>query len=1024
MKQLLRITFFGLFISLSIITGAQTPISYSYSEQLFLQGKDAFNEGEFNHAATLMETYLTQLETKPAHEDEAQYLLLVSNLYLEKSEADKALEDYAKATLNPYFANLSYLQLAMFMQDKEDYSSAAKYYAKVKEKNLNKKQKFEYNFKYGFTLLKLNKPKEAYPYFNKVKNKPNPYTDDATYYCGYIHYLNNDYKESQKYFNQVKNRNYKGAIEYYNLQFDFLKGDFDAVQQKAGKLYKTNDKDYKGEIARILGHINYQKNDLTTAIDYYEVYQQNIDKLSREDIYLLGECYFALAEYKKAADAFTKVATLEDKLSQNAYNKLAACYIYLDDKQMARMAFESASRYNFDKEIQEEALFNYCKLSYELSYSPFNEIIEAFEKFIAQFPNSEYKPEVYRLMSEVFLNTNNYQRAYESLKDIPLTNNKLKQAMQRVTYYRAIELFNDLRFEEAIEFLNISIEYGQADQQLKAQAHYWRGEAWFRLKDFDKALTDYKQFVQSPYAPRLPEFYMAHYNLGYTYFKINEPNSAIIWFEKFVYLQKNNQDTRLLDAYNRLADCYYLKRDFGMALEYYNNAIELNMAGSDYAYYQQAFCLGLQKKYDDKINSLDALIQKYKDSPYVEKAWFEKGKTYTNLGDNQEAIKSYETLIKYYPESTLLPQALLSMALVYYNSGDEQKAASLYKDVVRNYRRSEEAQTALSALKTISVDNGTIDDYIRYTKTIGHTARLSSSEEDSLTYIAAEKIYMKGNVENSKNYFGNYIEKFPEGKYLLNAHYYKADCHLRLKETEAARKELEAVAAFPPNPYTEECISRLATIYYQKNDFEQAAKYYKRLAESAKNEQYLTQGRAGLMRCNFKLNDWDATLLVANQLLVDDKLSDELRREANYYAGKSYLNLNREDKALEAFLKISGETSSAWGAEAKYQVCNLYYKTNQPDKALTEIESFIELNTSHQYWLAKAFIVLAKISIDRNKDFEAKQYLQSVKENYKGKDDVQEEVSRMIFEIDAREAQRYQARRDSLMNLLNDSGKN
>lgn len=1022
MKQQLRIICLSLFLGFTLLAQAQSPITYTYSEKLLMEGKEAFNKGEFNHSSALMKSYLSQSGIKNTYQEDAQYMLLVSNLYLEKSGAEKALEYFAKTTDNKYFTSLAYLQLAMFLQDKEDYKGAAKHYGRVKEKSLNKKQRYKYNFKYGFTLLKLNQPQKAYPYFNTVKNKTNEYKDDAIYYCGYIHYLNNDFEESQKYFEQVKKRNYKGAIEYYNLQFDFLKGDYSAVKQKAGKLYKTNDEQYKGEIARILGNINYQNNDLKSAIGYYEVYQQNIEKLSREDIYLLGECYFALEEYQKASDAFTKVATLEDELSQNAYNKLAACYIYLEDKQMARMAFESASRYNFDPEIQEEALFNFCKLTYELSYSPFNEIIEALEKFIAQFPDSEYKPEVYRLMSEVFLNTNNYQRAYESLKDIPLTNNKLKQAMQRVTYYRAIELFNDLRFEEAINFLTLSIEHGEFDSKLKAQANYWRGEAWFRLTNFDKALENYKAFIQSPFAPRLPEFYMAHYNMGYTYFKQNKPNSAITWFEKYIYLQKSNQDARLLDAYNRLADAYYLKRDFGKALEYYDEAIAIGQSGSDYAYYQKAFCLGLQKKYDEKINALDALIQEFKDSPYVEKAWFEEGRTYANLGDTKNAIRCYETLIKYYPESTLLPQALLSMALVYYNQGDELKAASLYKDVVRNYRRSEEAQTALSALKTISVDNGTIDDYIRYTKTIGHYAKLSDVEEDSLTYVAAEKIYMKGNVENSRNYFANYIKKFPDGKFLLNAHYYKADCHLRLNEMEKARVELEKVVAFPPNPYTEECLSKLADIYYKKQEYKDAGKYFKRLAESAKKEQYLLEGRAGLMRCNFKLNNWDETLLVANKLLTDAKLSDELKREANYYAGKSYLNLDREEKALESFLKISEETSSAWGAEAKYHVCNLYYNTNKPDLALKQIESFIELNTSHQYWLAKAFIVLAKISIDNKNDFEAKQYLQSVKENYKGKDDVQQEVSRMIFEIDAREAQRYQARRDSLMNLLNDSG--
>lgn len=75
-------------------------------------------------------------------------------------------------------------------------------------------------------------------------------------------------------------------------------------------------------------------------------------------------------DYAKAEEYFKQVVNKRDKISQSAYYHLADCLLKTGDKQGALAAFESASKMDYDKSIQEEALFNFAKLSCDLNFQP------------------------------------------------------------------------------------------------------------------------------------------------------------------------------------------------------------------------------------------------------------------------------------------------------------------------------------------------------------------------------------------------------------------------------------------------------------------------------------------------------------------------------------------------------------------------------------------------------------------------------------------------------------------------------
>lgn len=65
---------------------------------------------------------------------------------------------------------------------------------------------------------------------------------------------------------------------------------------------------------------------------------------------------------------------------------------------------------------------------------------------------------------------------------------------------------------------------------------------------------------------------LAHYNLGYCYFKQKQYGEAQNRFRQYIDLESNQNAPALADAYNRVGDCLYQNRQFAQAEENYSRA--------------------------------------------------------------------------------------------------------------------------------------------------------------------------------------------------------------------------------------------------------------------------------------------------------------------------------------------------------------------------------------------------------------------------------------------------------------------
>lgn len=976
-----------------LATMAQAEYPLSSPMHKFEEGRRLFLESNFAPASTLLKDFM-KCKSTSLYNQEAEYMLAVSAYKLTPATGYPQLLSYLKKYPETPYRN----EITAYGID--DFFFKGLYGAVIEEFENNLAEKgletlsdeLRDNTLYYVALSYMEQGQlhEAATYFNVLENISTQYQTECTYYLSYIRYSQQRYNEALPGFLQLQGTKEFGAlVPYYIADIYLINRNYDKaeiVAQNYLSAYPGNKNE--GDMYRILGEAYYFQRRYADAISNLEKYIAIDEAPQRNALYELGMAYFQSGVYSKAASTLAKATQENDALSQNAYLHIGLADIQLSERNKARMAFEQAAAMNFNPQIKEQAAYNYALALHETSYSAFGESVLAFERFLNDYPNSPYAGRVASYLTEVYLSTRNYETALQSINRIKQPNAEIMAAKQRILYQLGTQSFANSNFQQACQFLDQSIALGNYNQQTKAEAMYWRGEAYYRMGNMTLAAQNLKQYIQQTQQRNNQMYALAHYTLGYIDFHNKAYNAARNQFTTYLQLAQKQDMAVTADTYNRLADCYLKERNFDDAKHYYALAEQSDSNAGAYAFYQLALVSGLQKDYSGKITILNRLLGKYPDSPYVADALYEKGRSYVQMENNGQAIAAYNELLSRAPGSPLSRKAAAEIGLLYYQGGDYNKAIATYKNVIQKYPGSEESRMAMADLKSIYVDMNRVDEYAQLAATMPGQIRFDASEQDSLSYIAAEKIYMRGRMEEAKKSFNRYLENYPEGAFALNTHYYLCVIGKEQKNQEQILLHSAELLKYPDNPYSEETLWMRSEVEYAQRDYQGAFNSYNQLKDKATTPDRRVMAKTGMLRSAYMMKNDQAVIDAATLLLQESKLNPELMNEAYYDRAKAYQNLNMSKEAMGDLRTLAKDTRNLYGAEAKYLVADQLYKWGHYDAAEKELLDYIDRSTPHAYWLARGFVLLSDVYMAKGQNEDARQYLLSLQQNYPANDDI------------------------------------
>ena len=855
--------------------------------------------------------------------------------------------------------------------------------SKVDYRTLSPSQKDQYDLRMGYMAFMKDDYTDAERYFSRIV-PTSEYADHATYYKSYMAYARGDYEVARGGFSSLtKSPLYRDLMPYYLMQIDFKSGNYRAVVEGGDALIQNTTEEHAVQIRRMMAESWFQLDDYAGAVKYMNAYKASGGEMGRLENYIMGYSLHRQTLYADALPYLRETCGADDMLTQNASYHLADCYLRSGDKSNAMRSFAMASSAGFDKDIAEDALFNYGKLQYELGGGVFNEAINVLSRYIQLYPRSTRTEEARKLLIAAYYNSHNYAEAYDAIKSMPNPDGDALLALQKIAYFNGLESYMAGDLDAAESSLKESMSVG-SNAKYNALASFWMGEIAYSKGDTGVALQRYRNFIAR--APKTGEEYaMAQYNMGYCYFNNQNMDAASEAFEQFL-AARSKRDSYRADAYNRRGDVHYAQREFDKAIECYDNAIAVNTSEKYYAQYQRAITLGVQNKRQEKIQNLQRIVQTNR-GDYVDAATYELGKTYISEEQYRDATRILERFVGQFPNSPYRSQALSDLGLSYMNLGQREKALHYYDQVVQSAPQSAQSKSALQGIREIYMEQGNADAYFDYAQRMGMEGNVSQMTRDSLSYAAAQKLYLANKTQEATVSFQNYLSNYPKGYYRNDALFFLSDCHIRDGRDAEAIETLTELSQQGHTQYSERVLDKLSSMCYKSERWAQAAMAYRSLYDEASTASVKTTAASGYVASTLKYADDAGIVAMADDVEKMTDVNDVARRKARYAKASILMREGRETEAMDIFKVLSTEVKSAEGAEARYRMIEAEYKAKHYDKAENMVYAFSDSKTPQNYWLAKAFILLGDIYMSRGDSFQARATYQSVVDGYSPADD-------------------------------------
>ncbi|MDE6207884.1 MAG: tetratricopeptide repeat protein [Muribaculaceae bacterium] len=898
--------------------------------------------------------------------------------------ARAAFEAYATAhpAAEDYPAALTGAADCLFA--KGDYAAAEEAYSLVPTGALSPSDAGKLIFRRGICAFCAADAKRAGNFFADAAKYPDSRAA-AQYYLGVIAFDARDWDAAERHFALTDTGGDLGRrATYYQAQIDFVRSQWTKALAAARRVLRSATADERPEMLRIAGESLYRLGQNGEALDYLRNYIASTPNPAPSALYVVGSDAYRRGDYIEAVSLLGRaVETGTDAtMLQSAYLYIGEALMHQGDYDAAIIAFDKAIRAGgSDSSVEEAAYYNYAVARFKGATVPFSSAADTFDDFLKRYPTGTYSERVAEYLADGYLSEHDYERALERSRRIANPSPALLAVRQKALYGLGWTALEQGRYDDAATHLAeaaaINGEHG-----MSAEIALLQGIVESRRDNHGGAAVFFERYVsRAPHSS--PNAALGNYRLGYAYFRSGRTDAAERAFRAALPSMK---DAARADVLSRLGDIRSHAGDYSAAEALYRQAGEAWAPTADYPSLELARIAGYRRDYEKKLRLLADFKQHYSSSALMPDALLETTQAQISLGRNNDAIATYNTLIADYPNTIQGRQAYLQLAMTLLDQKRLDEAAKTYRSLISRFPTSEEAASAAALLRTLYAGEGRADDYMEFMSSVDNAPAIDAADTEALALESAvNALNRNGDSSQLKRFAATYPTSARRaevlGLLLLNA-----DKHGNKAEAEKYAAEL--IERYPDSRYVEEAMAVEARRLHDENDIEEALTMWRKLDARTTDPAMAARARIGAMRAARETGDYATAAAMADELLQGDApdSNDFSMTEALYTKADALDATGKSAEAIELWLKAADKPGEEFGARSAYRAADALFDAGDKDKALETARTFARSGSQHHYWIARTFILMSDIYRAEGKEFEAREYLLALRDNYTGDD--------------------------------------
>lgn len=969
-----------------------------------------YQQGNYAAALATLDRYLShnQAAAREASLAEAYYYKAMSEARLGRGDADEILKSYIEQYPETADRSRVWLGLGAFALSKSDYERATYYLSEVAPEGLSRDERAECQVRFAYAMLKksLKQGKSLTPneaatirrFLAESANSKGQWYEPANLYLAQLDFIEGkNLQDIEPTLSRLKSKEMQDEAASLRAQITYVNGNHEEAANEIERLFRRKPSyTERPELLRTLGLSYYEIDDYVNAIANLGIYR-NMGPAEANDpeaALALGIALFQQGAYEKATiPLLIPTTSQDDDLAALAGLYLGQAELKLGRTEEAIMALDAAAgRKDAPDAIREVAMYNLAVAMHKSGSSGFGQSVAVAETFFATFPQSSKREAVGRILSESYYLSKDYTASLESIGRVKNPTKEIIAAKQYVLVRQASVSQDASRHTEAEGYLTSAIALGAISNSYN-EALLARANIRYESNRYKEAAYDAQAFLRTKQLGDANTA-SAHYLLGYSLFNQKRYGEAYQVFADYVGATNATQ-AQIFDARIRMADCLYAQRQFGQAIPMYQSVADRSPEAAPTALYRLAEIYNLQGNYQKQIQTIDRLLQISPDNAYAAELLYERGRASILQGEPiASSLASLNKVVQGYSTTRWARLASLEIAMLHSRSGQTDDAIRAYKSVISTYPGSEEARSAFSDLKALYLATDNVEAYTSYANSLGGRYVTDENETARLLFLQAETRFFNA-APTAAQSLRDYINKHPNSPDTARAKYYLAQLEEKGQNSDEAIRLYQEAADASPAETSAPALYRLGLMQEANKDYAAAYASYQQAAKLSDDAADRTDYNVAAIRTAYLSKHYKEAIMIAST----DEAAAALPASQLYIA-RSEEETGNNSEAAVIYNKIRKDLDTEVGAEAWFRLADMRFRQGKNEEARALCVEMAKESTPQLYWLARVFVVLSDTYAKEGNKAKAKQYLESVKRNYKGQEnDIQEMINSRLAKL-------------------------